>query len=238
MLYPNPNERRDNRYVREIIARLKPTATIAGAQSQIDTISARLQQQYPETNYGWSARLKGLQAWTTRDVRTSLLLLLGAVGFVLLIACANIANLLLARASARRREIAVRTALGAGRRRIIRQLLAESLLLAVAGGAVGLALSFLLIKLLIATGPADVPRLDQVGLDARVLGFTAGVVGLVGLFFGFPALLASKTDLNDVLKEGGRSGSDRTWAQPRAGGIGCLGNGLVFAAAHRRRTVD
>ena len=209
MLYPNSNERRDNRYVRVVIARLKPTATIAEAQSQIDTISARLQQQYPETNYGWSARLTGLQAWTTRDIRTSLLLLLGAVGFVLLIACANVANLLLARASARRREIAVRTALGAGRRRIIRQLLTESLLLAVAGGAVGLALSFLLIKMLIAVGPADVPRLDQVGLDARVLAFTVGVVGLVGLFFGLaPALHASKTDLNDVLKEGGRSGSE------------------------------
>src|SRR5688572_15066361 len=209
MLYPNPKERRDNRYVRVIIARLKPTATIAGAQSQIDTISARLQQQYAETNYGWSVRLWGFQAWTTRDVRTSLLLLLGAVGFVLLIACGNIANLLLARASARRREIAVRTALGAGRWRIIRQLLTESLLLAVTGGAVGLALSFLLIKLLIAVGPADVPRLDQVGLDARVLAFTVGMVGLVGLFFGLaPALHASKTDLNDVLKEGGRSGSE------------------------------
>jgi putative ABC transport system permease protein len=209
MLYHNPDERRDNRYLRLIIARLKPTATIAGAQSQIDTISARLQQQYPETNYGWSVRLWGLQAWTTRNVRTSLLLLLGAIGFVLLIACANIANLLLARASARRREIAVRTALGAGRWRIIRQLLTESLLLAVAGGALGLALSFLLIKLLIAVGPADVPRLDQVGLDARVLAFTVGVAGLVGLFFGLaPALHASKTDLNDVLKEGGRTGSE------------------------------
>jgi putative ABC transport system permease protein len=209
LLYPNSKERRDNRHLKVVIARLKPTATIAEAQSQIDTISARLQQQYPETNYGWSTRLTGLQDWTTKGVRRSLLLLLGAVGFVLLIACANIANLLLARATARRREIAVRTALGAGRWRIIRQLLTESLLLAFAGGALGLALSFLLIKLLIAFGPANIPRLDQVGLDARVLGFTVGVVGLVGLFFGLaPALHASKTDLNDVMKEGGRSGSE------------------------------
>ncbi|MGH9914372.1 MAG: ABC transporter permease [Pyrinomonadaceae bacterium] len=203
-----PDERRNNRYLK-VIGRLKPTATADGAQSQIDTISARLRQQYPETNYGWSARLKGLQDWTTRDVRTSLLLLLGAVGFVLLITCANVANLLLARASARRKEIAVRTALGAGRWRIIRQLLTESSLLAAFGGAVGLALSILLTKLLVAISPADVPRLDQVGLDARVLGFTVGVVGLVGLLFGLaPALQASKTDLNDVLKEGGRSSGE------------------------------
>lgn len=203
-----PNDRRDNRGLK-VIARLKPTATLEGAQSQIDTISARLRQQYPETNYGWSARLKGLQDWTTRDVRTSLLLLLGAVGFVLLIACANVANLLLARASARRKEIALRTALGASRWRIIRQLLTESSLLAAAGGAVGLALSILLTKLLVAISPANVPRVDQVGLDARVLGFTVGVVGLVGLLFGLaPALQASKTDLNDVLKEGGRSSSE------------------------------
>lgn len=200
--------RRDNRFLK-VIGRLKPTATVDGAQSQIDTLSARLRQQYPETNYGWSARLKGLQDWTTRDVRTSLLLLLGAVGFVLLIACANVANLLLARASARRKEIAVRTALGAGRWRIIRQLLTESSLLAAAGGVVGLALSILLTKLLVAISPADVPRLDQIGLDARVLGFTVGVVGLVGLLFGLaPALQASKTDLNDALKEGGRSSSE------------------------------
>ena len=207
-LQMDPEELRNNRYV-EVLGRLKPTATIAGAQAQIDTINARLRQEYKDTNDGWSARLTGLQDWMTRGVRTSLLVLLGAIGFVLLIACANVANLLLARASARRMEIAVRTALGAGRWRIIRQLLTESSLLAVLGGTVGLALSFLLIKLLVAIGPANIPRLDQVGLNARVLAFTMGVAALVGLLFGLaPALQASKTDLNDVLKEGGRSGSE------------------------------
>jgi putative ABC transport system permease protein len=192
-----------------VLARLKSTVTLAQAQTQIDALSARFAQQYPETNGGQSAKLTGLQEWTTRSVRTSLLLLFGAVGFVLLIACANVANLLLARSAARRKEIALRTALGAGRPRIIRQLLTESLLLACLGGAAGLILSLFLTDLLIALSPADIPRLNEIKLDARVLVFTVGVVTMVGLLFGLaPAWQASKTDLNEALKDGGRSSTE------------------------------
>jgi predicted permease len=201
-------DKRDNRYL-NVLARLKPGVSVEEAQAQVDTISGRLGQQYPETNGGWSARLTGLRERMVKDVRTSLLLLLGAVGFVLLIACANVANLLLARAAARRREIALRTALGAGRLRIIRQLLTESLLLAALGGALGLALSFFLTDLLVAISPSNLPRLNEVGMDWRVLGFTAGVVCVVGLLFGLaPAIQASKADLNEALKEGSRGSSE------------------------------
>jgi putative ABC transport system permease protein len=200
-------ERRDNRYL-SVIARLKPDATLPQAQAQMDTINQRLAQAYNETNSGWTVKLTGLQERLVGSMRVSLFILLGAVAFVLLIACANVANLLLARATSRQREIAVRTALGASRWRIVRQLLTESVLLSVIGGITGAGLSIWLIKLLIAISPSNTPRFDEIKPDARVFLFALALAIITGLVFGLaPALQASRVDLNAKLKDGGRSGS-------------------------------
>jgi putative ABC transport system permease protein len=200
-------ERRDNRYL-NVIARLKPDTTVQQAQADMDTINQRLAQTYSETNSGSSVKVTNLRERLVGNMRTSLLILLGAVAFVLLIACANVANLTLARATARQKEIAVRTALGASRLRIIRQLLTESVLLSLIGGALGLGLSVWLTRLLIAISPANSPRFDEIRMDSRVFIFTLGVTVLTGLVFGLaPALQTSRTDLNDSLKESGRRGS-------------------------------
>jgi putative ABC transport system permease protein len=149
-----------------------------------------------------------MQADFVGEVRRPLLILLCAVAFVALIACANVANLLLARAVARRQELVVRMALGAGRGRIVRQLLAESLLLAVIGGAVGLALGVWGVELLLRVLPENLPRVAEVGVDARVLLMTTAIALLTGVLFGLaPALVGTRVDLNGTLKEGGRSGS-------------------------------
>lgn len=202
------DEQRKNRGSHHIavIARLKPGVTLEQAQSQLAGIARNQEQQNPDDSKDWGTSVNLVHEQVVGASRKAILILLGAVGFVLLIACANVANLLLARSASRQKEIAIRTALGAGRARIVRQLLTESVLLSLAGGAVGVMLASWGVRLLLFFNYERLPRVAEITVDNRVLWFTLGVSLLTGLVFGLvPALQVSKPDLNESLKESGRS---------------------------------
>ena len=193
-------------YFLTVVGRLKPGIPMEHARSEMAAIGARLEQQYPDQNRGYGVWVVPLLLQTVGRMREVLLVLLGAVGFVLLIACVNVANLFLGRGATRGREIAVRSALGAGRSRLIRQLLTESTLLSLLAGGLGLAVAFWGIRGLTLLAPKDLPRLDEIAIDLPVLIFTLAVSLMAGILFGIvPAFRISRVDLNDALREGGRS---------------------------------
>jgi putative ABC transport system permease protein len=198
-----------------ITGRLKPQIAPAEAQSEVEAIAGRLQQQYQDTNTGWSAKLIPLREQFVGDVRPSLLILLGAVCFVLLIACVNVANLLLARAASRQREIAIRMAIGASRGRMIQQLLTESLLLGVLSGAFGLLLAVIGVSLLRSLIPTSYLNAQDIGIDGKVLAFTLLISIVTAVIFGLaPAFQATKVDINGWLKDGNgkmSAGVRRRW---------------------------
>jgi putative ABC transport system permease protein len=246
---PNAHQPGANAVTVGVYGRLRPGISKMQAQAEMDTVGTRLEKEYPGT-LGKSPKVWGLREFLVRDVRLSLLILLAAVGLVLLIACVNVANLLLARASARQREIAVRTSLGAGRARLIRQMLTESSMLGIAGGAIGVLLAFWGVKALIVLVPERYPLVRQAGMDGRVLLFTLLVSLATGILFGLvPALMASRAgDLADALKEGGRGESDSAShsrllsllvvAEVSLALILLVGSGLMIRSLLRLNAVD
>jgi predicted permease len=228
--FPDPLVR-EARFLPGAFARLRPGVTVAMAQARLDSLSNALRSQYPNSyldNLGWSLRVIPLQQDLTGNVRPALLVLLAVVGFVLLIACVNVANLLLARAGARQGEIAIRLALGATRGRLIRQLLVESLLLSFAGGALGLLLASGTLDLLIRLIPADLPQVQVIQMDRPVLAFAFGICVLTAVLFGLvPALSASNPNVQETLRQSG----SRTTFGVRHNRIGSALVVLEFAMA-------
>jgi putative ABC transport system permease protein len=191
-----------------VVARLQPGIATARAQTEMTAIAARIAKDYPEFDRNWGATVVGLREQISGDLRPALLLLLGAVGFVLLIACANVSSLLLARAAGREREIGIRTAIGASRWRLARQLLTESILLALIGGGAGIALAVWGTNLLLAASPSNLLDMQKVPLDWRVLSFSCAITLFAGLLFGFlPSYMSARGAIAETLKEGGRSAS-------------------------------
>jgi putative ABC transport system permease protein len=198
-------EQRGNRFL-VAIGRLRSGVSLEAARAELARIAGNLEKEHPDHNTGVGAMVESLHADTVGELRRVLLVLLGAVAFLLLIACANVANLVLPRALARRREVAIRTALGAGRSRLVRHLLTESILLGVVGGAAGIALAYWGLGAMVSLAPASTPRLHDITLDGRVLGFSLALSLLTGVAFGLvPALSASRADLHSALHESGRS---------------------------------
>jgi putative ABC transport system permease protein len=202
------SDRKDIGRFLTVVARLKPGATVPQAQSQMSSIAARIAEEYPDFNGYWGANVVSVRDQISGDLRPALLILFGAVAFVLLIACANVSSLLLARAAAREREIAVRTAIGASPWRIARQLLTESVLLAFIGGGIGVALAVWGTNVLLAASPENLLDLRAIPIDWRVLAFAAGATLLAGLLFGFlPSYISAHSGISETLKEGGRGSS-------------------------------
>ena len=236
-LNPAANYRKTQGRWMQSVARMKSGVTLRQAQAQMTSIASRLESAYPEFNQNWTISLEPLRDSMIREVKTSMLVLLGAVGLLLAVSCANVANLLLARFASRRREMAIRGALGAGRSRIIRQLLTESVVLGLVGGGLGLLATRWAVMGLIAMAPADLTRFVQISVDLRIVSIAFGLSILTGVIFGLaPALVASRLDLNRSLREDsrssfGRSGHLRTWlvaAEVALSVILLAGAGLLF----------